>query len=134
MSQPPDWQTIDRYLAGEATAEERLSIDAWAKVQPDREAALAWLRTQSRPTEPVFDADAAWRRFKGRPVPLVPRRANPLWRIAAAILLVAGLGGTWSVLRNQRPAPTPTMREAFALDGQRTDVTLRDGTRISLNG
>ena len=134
MSQLPDWKTIDRYLAGEASAEERSSIDAWAKTQPDREAALAWLRAQSRAIEPVFDADAAWRKFKGRPVPLVTRRRNPLWRIAAAILLVAGLGGMWSVLRNQRSAPTPMMREAFALDGQRTTVTLRDGTRISLNG
>ena len=134
MSQLLDWKTIDRYLAGEASAEERASVDAWAKSQPDHAAALAWLRTQSRPVEPVFDADTAWRQFKGRPVPIVAHRANPLWRIAAAIVLIAGLGATWSVLRNRAPAATPMMREAFALDGQRTSVTLGDGTRISLNG
>ena len=134
MSQLPDWKTIDRYLAGEASDEERLSVDAWAKTQPDRAAALAWLRTQSRPIEPVFDADAAWQKFKGRPVPLVARRASPIWRIAAGILLVAGLGATWTLFRARTPSVPPLMREAFALDGQRTTVTLRDGTRISLNG
>jgi transmembrane sensor len=134
MSQLPDWKTIDRYLAGEASPEERTSIDDWAATQPDRATALAWLRTQPRPIEPVFDADAAWRQFKTRPVPLVVRRANPLWRIAAAILLVAGLGATWTLFRTRTPSASPLMREAFALDGQRTTVTLRDGTRISLNG
>jgi transmembrane sensor len=134
MSHLPDWKTIDRYLAGEASPEERASVDAWATTQPDRAAALAWLRTQSRAIEPVFDAAAAWRRFKQEPAPRVVRRAKPIWRIAAAILLVAGLGASWTLLRNRTPGVPPLMREAFALDGQRTTVTLRDGTRISLNG
>src|SRR4051812_28700718 len=99
MTDLPDWKTIDRYLAGEASAAERAAVDAWTNAQPNRVAAFAWLRTQSRAAEPQFDADTAWRNFKRRPVPL--RTMPTVWRIAAAILVVAGLGVTWSALRNR---------------------------------
>lgn len=133
MSDLPDWRILDRYLAGEATAEDHAAVDAWANAQPDRTAALAWLKTQARSDEPQLSADDAWHRFQKRPIPLVTRKPGPMWRIAAAIVLVAGLGAAWAALRT-RGATEPTMSETFALDGQRTSVTLNDGTRIALNG
>src|SRR6185503_20707104 len=74
----------------------------------------------------------------GRNATVTPlsRHQPTLWRIAAAAILVVGLGGGWLATRQPTPAATSAapMREIFTLNGQRTTVTLDDGTRVSLNG
>jgi transmembrane sensor len=102
---------LARYLASEASAEERATVEAWAARHPDNAAELArlervWRAPPGRPRD--WDINAAWasasRRIDGsasrggsegahvRPIPA--RRAwhaAPLVRIAATVLAVAGL-------------------------------------------
>src|ERR1044071_1109305 len=87
-----------------------------------------WLRTHSG-NEPTVDVDAAWSRFSARhevgtPVTVLRRRKIPtIWRIAAVIVAVAGGAAVWRGVRNS-PSSAPVTREVFALNGQRTNVTL----------
>ena len=132
MSDLPDWKTIDRYLAGEASPDEREVVDAWANAQPDRQIALAWLKSQGN-AEPQWNADAAWRRVNARRHSTPYSLPSTLRRLAAGLLIAVGLG-TGLMLARHRGATVPAMRDVFALNGQRTSVTLVDGTRVSLNG
>src|SRR6185503_2333510 len=141
MTPLPDWKLIDRYLAGEADADEKVTVQAWIDAQPNRQAAVAWLRTQRSDLEPTWNVDAAWKSQQGRRAgrsatvtPLTWHTAT-LWRVAAALILALGLGAGWLVKRQPaRVTTTAPMREIFTLNGQRTTVTLDDGTRVSLNG
>ena len=143
MSSPdsPNWQLIDRYLAGEASPDERDRVQAWIDSRPGRAEFLARLKTPHA-AEPTWDVDIAWRRFSEREQPPTPVRAIPVrraaspaaWRIAALLLVAIGLPAAWmATRRNGTTVPSP-MREIFTLNGQRTTVTLDDGSRVSLNG
>jgi len=133
MTDLPDWKTIDRYLAGEASPDDRDAVDAWANAQPDRQIALAWLKSQSGP-EPTWNANAAWHRFAARQRSHPVRALSPrFWRLAAGLVIAAGLGAGLMLTRHWGET-APAMREVFTLNGQRTSVTLVDGTRVSLNG
>lgn len=96
-----------------------------------------WLRTRADGTDPV-DVDAAWSRFNTQHkletavTPLRRRTIPNVWKIAAVVVAVLGGSALWRVAT--KPSGAPEMREAFALNGQRTSVTLDDGTRVSLNG
>lgn len=138
----PDWQLIDRYLAGEASPEERERVQAWIDSRPGRAETLAQLKTPDKAAEPKWDADVAWRRFSEREQPPAPVRAIPvrraaspaIWRIAALLLVVVGLPAAWMAIRRDKTGVPLAMREVFTLNGQRTTVTLDDGSRVSLNG
>ena len=135
MTELPDWKTIDRYLAGEGSAEEGEAVNAWANAQHDRQIALAWLKAQRRSEEPTWEVGPAWQRFAARKdsSPVARTLSPRLWRLAAALLIAVGVGAGLVVARH-RGTTAPQMREVFTLNGQRTSVTLVDGTRVSLNG
>lgn len=139
MDDPFSSELLDRYLAGEATPEERAVVDAWLAADPRRESVLAHLvRRLDEPAMRV-DVDAAWSRFAAEQRIESPTRPHTrtfisprVWQVAAAILLLAGAYLLSPMLH--RHSQNPPMREAVAANGQRTTVTLDDGTRISLNG
>lgn len=141
LSDSPDWQLIDRYLAGESSPEERAFVQAWIDARPGRAETLASLRTSNRAPKDQWDVGAAWSRFSQRVQPplvreLPVRRAGStmIWRIAALIVIAVGLPAAWMVARRARPVAPLAMREVFTLNGQRTTITLDDGSRVSLNG
>src|SRR5689334_7792274 len=90
-----------------------------------------WVRDHRAPGEPSFDTDAAWARFRrGHDVDVVAirrRRRTVAWRIAAAVILVAGLGYMY---RGNKPS----LAERVTANGERATIVLDDGTRITLNG
>jgi len=106
---------------------------------PRDEQITNWLRTNREDTDQPIDVDAAWSRFSARnhigtPVTPFRRRAIPrIWQIAAALVMVATGATLWSRL-TKTPSASPVMREVFALNGQRTTLTLDGGIRVSLNG
>jgi transmembrane sensor len=137
----PDWQRIDRFLAGNASPEERAQVQAWIDARPGRGEVLARLKTPDQSAEPQWDVDSAWSRFSAntqssvvRPLPVRMARSATIWRIAALILIAVGLPAAWMAMRRTRSAAPLAMREVFTLNGQRTTITLDDGSRVSLNG
>ncbi|MBX6333155.1 MAG: FecR domain-containing protein [Gemmatimonadaceae bacterium] len=157
MTTDIDWALLDRYFAGGCTPEEAAAVQRWAERDPRNADTLAaartiWEKAGALPRR--FDAHAALRTMRARlghasaqasaPAlrlhPLAPpreeRRAR-WWAIAAAAV-VAALGGTVFVRAVPRPPEAPAQAEMPAHEyatttGQRADILLPDGTRVSLN-
>ena len=106
---------------------------------PRDEHIIDWLRTSRDDADQQVDVDAAWSRFSKRndidtQITPLRRRAIPrTWQIAAALVAVATGATLWSRAA-KAPSGAPVMREVFALNGQRTTLTLDGGIRVSLNG
>ncbi len=152
-----DWELLDRYLAGEATADERARVEAWLAEDPEHWAQLAALRdaiAQAALTEPAVEQAKAevWARLEGelgaagdtaekrrrrgaRAFTVASRRPwSTAAQIAAALVLsVAGALAVGALLFRGRPsAPAGAMRVATTARGERAMFRLPDGTQVVL--
>lgn len=141
----PDWVLVDRYLSGECTPEEAQAIDQWVTADPSHGRLLASMRRiwlEAATPLPAIDEAAGWRALqeKFRVVALTqPRHGWPVtsrWRwigIAAAFTGVGvGLTIGWRHIASARlDALPPRIYETAR--GERSEVTLVDGTRVWLN-
>ncbi|RIV19045.1 DUF4974 domain-containing protein [Fibrisoma montanum] len=70
-----------------------------------------------------------------RPLPSDTQLARPLWsrywQIAAALVLVSGLG--WFLLKNQQTEPVAVPQLAVTSTGKTVEKTLPDGSKVWLN-
>lgn len=151
MTHPPDFDIVDRYLAGEATPAEIESIHARRAADPAWGQALDALASElaagSRESE--WNVDAAWSRLRSKldrssipsiaPQALTPQIGTPFrttgrW-LAAAGLLIAAAGSIWlaAQARGRRPAAATLAHEISTPNGTRHTLTLGDGTRVTLN-
>ena len=160
MTTLQDWQLIDRYLAGEASADEIAAVEARRLHDPAWATTIDALRTEFAPrTAPPPDVDLAWTRLRrradatntGTPRPkqapatatsIRPQRLATHWlRIAAAIVIAVGSLATWrfvSAKRDAAPDGQPDAAMLFANDirtpnGTRQTLTLGDGSQVTLN-
>jgi transmembrane sensor len=119
MTKPIDFTLIDRYLAGEATPEERRQLEQDAEAM----AVVRGLHT----TPPSWDTDAAWQRLARNR----PRRIAPWLRIAALLVIALGVS---VVLMSRRNAPAVSIAAAehTTAVGERRTVTLADGSTVVL--
>jgi transmembrane sensor len=136
----PDWRTLDRYLAGDASPDVERAVREWIAADPTRAMFLRELQRAHDTTETErWNTDAAWAKFTARikgasrfPLPASHRwYATPV-RIAAALLLTVGAYATWQVVKPSRGQQT-AMRELATPNGQRATATLGDGSRVILN-
>ena len=152
MPDPTDWQLIDRYLAGEATADEIVTLQARAKSDPAWAQALDLLHSDitHQRTAPR-NADAAWSRLQSRITaepgntalhigrdassPRTPLHARPWLRIAAAILVMVGAFALWQSRSGTRTGHrgTDDMLAESTPNGTRRTITLTDGSQVTLN-
>jgi transmembrane sensor len=148
-----DWERLDRYATGRATAEELAALEAWVSSDPELRAIAAAMRTAGRPAgvEPrKWDVRGAWQRLRrrmgraplrmlspadreysplGSPIEIAARwRARWLVGAAAAVVVLAGA----SVFALIRHSPAPTMREVSTHRGQTAALNLPDGSRVML--
>src|SRR5438093_8148619 len=120
MDDEIDSPLLERFLAGECTAAEREQVVRWAGDIPERQALLNALRTawaQIGTPARRYDSTKAWAAVSAKLTgtsDAVPRPIHrnfgdvaPVfpWRIAAAVLLVAGLGGV--ALWQYQPSRAP---------------------------
>ncbi len=149
-----DWTLFDRYMAGQASPEERAELEKWLSQDPERGASLAALRgalTSLDLDVSSQELDAIWEQCSQRagivregtlaPEPVVEgrgaaglRRAS--WRaIAAAVVLIAF--GTILILRafvtgNSGRASLADNRVITVPDGARAQFELPDGSGVLL--
>jgi transmembrane sensor len=150
-----DWELLDRYLAYDATPEERARVEAWLAEDLEHWAQLAALRDARERAalsdEAVEQAKVqVWARIAGaldrarEQVPhrpsaprefalAAPRRWNAWAQLAAALVLVIGGALALRALRSHVHAPAPiAMRIATTGRGERTLLHLPDGTPVML--
>lgn len=151
MPDPLDWQLLDRYLAGEASAEELAEIHEKTKADPTWAEALATLRAHFAARPPQrWNVDSAWSRTRPRlaadPIsrsrlhkqPTAQQRPihSATWfRAAAAVLVIAGTFTIWRLVSNRAAETNASvaMQEAATPNGTRQTITLSDGSRVTLN-
>jgi ferric-dicitrate binding protein FerR (iron transport regulator) len=156
-----DWELLDRYLSGEASAQERERVEAWLAEDPEHWVQLSAMRdaianaalTESAIEEAKVEiwgrleremggggepgGGARHRRTARRARDFAPSSRRP-WvtarQVAAALLLVVVGGSALAVLLFRwRPlAPEVVMRSATTTPGQRAVFRLPDGTRVVL--
>jgi transmembrane sensor len=152
-----DGLRLTRYVSGQCTADEAAAIRRWIAAEPSRERVVAeleaaWRAGGQAPYE--WGVDEGWRRFDAarrvrnrpsfllihgakRPAPAIVIRdsGTPIWRIAAAVLVIAG--ASFAVWRAGTPRALSrmdgnAMAEVSTLRGQHATLRLPDGTRVAL--
>lgn len=131
-----DSEQLARYLAGEASAEERHQVDTWSRANPDNQRELKRLAVAWTPEAApgTWNADAAWAKVSlqldtavggASPDDIIPiRRPMLKWLAAAAVVLATGTGA-W-LLRPDRPV------EYATAVGEQREITLADGSIVTL--
>ena len=148
---PLDPDLVDRYLAGEASADEVARIEAHRAAHPQWAATVDALRDAvAHPTGARWDDDAAWTRLRsridvGQPAADAPRlasairpherRAWPRWLAAAAALVAVGAGTYVTLGSRHRDSSSDVAfaNEIVTPNGARQTITLGDGSRVTLN-
>ncbi len=159
-AEPPvdiEIETLDRYLAGVSTADERMRIEQWLATAPDAATVLGALRRASTAgTSPVLPAEveSEWVRLAhaletlgpvgtsrapARVIPLlgariaqrrIPQRV--VLAIAAAVLVSTGIALSWRQLHQRETNTTLVLHEFTTGRAQRARVALDDGTQVTL--
>lgn len=149
-----DWARLDRFLAGECTAEEARETRRWLETHPIPEEFIAALQravADGRKIPTDWRTDEAWLRLRHTathsPAPRArptlrlhgsatvrPQRRAMVLRIAAGSLLALGASLTWYAARTRGPSAPVSVaaREFSTVRGQRSEMTLSDGTRVML--
>jgi transmembrane sensor len=137
-------ELIGKYLAQEASAEERKAMEAWLEESPSNRHYFDQFKTifdnaASVGNIPHFDTDAAWSKLRsklhqktgGRTVDLKPESSGLgiFWRIAASIVIIAGVG--FFTYRMFQPTVSSTME--VATETKTKSDTLPDGSDVFLN-
>jgi transmembrane sensor len=152
-----DGPRLTRFVSGQCTADEAAGIRRWIAADPSRlslvaELEAAWRSGGHAPYE--WGVEEGWRRLdaarraRNRPSfhlihgarrtpPAIVLRdsGTPMWRIAAAVLVIAGASlAVWraGTPRTRRDADANAMTEVATLRGQRATLRLPDGTRVVL--
>lgn len=135
---------LGKYLAGEATPEEVALVEQWRQESEGNQKYFDQLNTIFVRASAVrewqtFDTDAAWNKMKAnvkrsdtKTVPIRPGFGGfaPLWRIAAGIIIVLGIGLYFyrSASTDHVDAPVKVIAQTKALSD-----TLPDGSPVFLN-
>jgi transmembrane sensor len=159
----PDWALLGRYLADEATAEERELVQAWVHAVPVNAALLAELEHLWRLSAGLgtrSDSATQWQRLQARLRPRAQASASssdrsrdaggrtagptrtlsqpPRWRrrtAVASLLVVAGFSA-WLIHRVGSDGPAPGTIHAAVHEtgrGVQRRLVLHDGTHILLH-
>jgi transmembrane sensor len=150
---PPtvDWEILTRYLAGETTEAENREVEAWEGNSASNKQQLEQLRkiwqVSETPAEaPESNPDLAWNRIAAKiNAPAQPMRVAEelpekssfnvawVWRIAAAAVLVLGVALAFYKTRPALQNVGLAMVKFETKAGQRSEVTLPDGSKVWLN-
>ncbi len=130
-----------KHLLGEASPEEEGAVIEWMKESETHQAYYnqfkkIWDQSKALASGSNVDVNKAWERFQNRisgkhePAKVIEHRRFAWLRIAASVILVAGLGITLFMLINNNTAS----KEMVAQTQQNVLVdTLSDGSVITLN-
>jgi ferric-dicitrate binding protein FerR (iron transport regulator) len=142
MAIPPDLLLLERFLAGDATDDERALVTAWLAQSPEHAPVLDSLRTTllltDRSTGRV-DVRAGMRRLNATldRAARAPQRERPaVWtRYVSGIIAGATVMGIITMFMIAIGGPgrsVPRWQEYATAAGERSRITLPDGTRLTL--
>lgn len=138
-------ELIGKYLAGEAISDEVAFIESWMKESESNQKYFDQFKTIFQKAADVtdfqvYDTDAAWVKLKssmrgsnGKTVELKPAASSTsfglFWRIAASLILIAGVGMYLYKSNTSQPA----IPEIVVAGASTVADTLPDGSGVVLN-
>jgi transmembrane sensor len=134
-------ELMARYFSGDIKSEEQTELMEWVEASESNQAFFAdtsqlWEASEQVDPEPMtVDTKAAWVRLDerleapARVVSMTSSRTKIWRRVAAAIVLIIGIGLGW---QQWGPAGNPAMVEVETSAGERRELTLPDDSRILL--
>jgi len=148
----PDWDLVERFLAGECDEVEIDALRRWVASDPQNEKLLAELEaawSEAGQTERRFDSSAAWKHIapgirRGPALRVVKSSGavdrsstwRPLyrrWGLAAAVVLAASAAVLARSIIDRPGARAVAQERTFTSPrGHRTDIALADGTHVIL--
>ena len=136
-----DWELLDRYLARECTAEERVRVERWMAKTPSNRRRVelltdATLMASATPRTEVWELierqlDAPRKSFS---LGLQPGRSS-LTKVAVVLMVLGGGALAGRAMLSPEPEATiaaPAMRVVTTPAGQRASFRLPDGTSVML--
>ena len=157
MDEDIDGLRLTRFVSGQCTADEAAAIRRWIAADANRERLVADLEAAWRAggrAQYEWGVEEGWRRFDAArrarnrpsfhlihgarrtpPAIVIRDSGTPMWRIAAAVIVV--VGAAFAVYRAATPRArggidANAMTEVATLRGQRATLRLPDGTRVGL--
>lgn len=133
------YELLGKYFSGEATPEEAMAVDDWIREHRDHrklydQVAAVWDDAALKQRYQLPDKAVALQQLKARMAtrPVV-RKAMPMGRVAAGLVLLAGVAAIlFFVLRSQNTPRAPAMVLAQTGEAIRRD-TLPDQSTVVLN-
>lgn len=136
MTPDLDWQTLDRVIAGDASAADEEHVRAWVGTSTDRRRMVESLLHRNGALASV-DVERAWQSVASRTISARPvdRKWTLGWVAAAAIVIAVGSLISARMLRTSaQETQIPTSwQELSSPLGKRSPVVLPDSTRVVLN-
>lgn len=137
MNDELDWQLLDRFLAGDASAAEEERVRAWMSSSAEQRALVESLQGRLGVNAKSVDVERAWQRVAERTVRTrrVSSSRGIAWLAAAAVVLAVGSVVTMKMLGPPAPSTqvVAALHEVSAPLGQRASVTLPDSSTVVLN-
>jgi transmembrane sensor len=127
-----------KFLLGEASPAEEQSVRAWIEADVSHKKyfeqfQLIWDTSKQLALKSTVDENKAWEKFRHRvakPIARKPKKLFAWTRIAAAIVILLGIGLVGYLLTNTQTPPKEI--SLASLDNTLRD-TLPDGTQLTLN-
>lgn len=135
---------ILKRFQGTITPEESAQLDRWLAEDASRQNLLehlraSWERADSYKSDFQLDLDRGWQQIQGRiqqpsaPAKVVPMRWRPIMRIAASVVVLAGLA--WAAVTLWLPgAGGPQMATIITAEDEVREIALPDGSMVWLAG
>lgn len=145
-----DFEKIANYLAGEATEEEKIGLEAWLLKSPSNKTLFnkikkVWQASEIADKEFCPNIDWAWTKVKQanktKTLPLIPHEeingavAKKPWYlyIAASVVLLACVVSGWLVLKNDHFIEKLALQTEKVEANNKGEITLADGSKVWLN-
>lgn len=154
-SQKVKWNKLLSYKRGELSQEEEIEIEQWLDENSDKEEIMEFLnlsQTLEAEQKQDWDSNSAWLRFKaryGRDIDIDQRQKGVTnrksrkaqrniastigFKLAAAAVILVVTGFVAIQAYYMASNETPVITEVEAKNGERTEFTMGDGTRVELN-
>ncbi|QGY47011.1 DUF4974 domain-containing protein [Maribellus comscasis] len=133
---------IGNFITGKESANEMEKLHSWINESPENEAKFKTLTDEREIARNIdafesIDIERAWKKYEEKNVAIKLRKQILRWRLAASIILIAGLSGSLLSYFNRSDVSEETTPEFFTSvvteNGQTSRIVLPDSSVVWLN-
>jgi ferric-dicitrate binding protein FerR (iron transport regulator) len=130
----PDYELLAKYLAGEASSEEKSSVETWINAGNQKEFSkikAVWIASDS--ASKVFDVDSALNKVNLKIKESDSSKKRSLYRIIGAIAAILMIIAIPLLQLNNKSGNSENKMISFASEDSIAKISLDDGSNLTLN-